>query len=219
LVALVGLGGWLVTLGWPFLQTLSPDTPAGQLLEITDRLAGARDFDARVTLESNGEEPVELRARFVQHPALRIDLLRPSELYGEVYTLRQGTGGWILVHYRPHADRAVGVTHPMAAPEWLDDVLDARGLRVGVQLGRISVTSPETNVLEVEPLPGPFSRATIRRAPEEDVLLSQIDLYSVVEGQAQRVLRVHIDELELNQGIEFRELLSLPQWPYRWFEN
>jgi len=219
LVALVGLGGWLVTLGWPFLQTLSPETPAGQLLEITDRLAGAQDFDAQVVLESDQGEPVELRVRYVRHPALRIDLVSPSELAGEVYTLRRGGDGWIVVHYRPYADRAVGISHTMDAPEWLDEVLDARGLRIGLQLGRITVSSPEPGVIEVQQVPGPFSRVTIHRPPEEDVLLSQLDLYSLDDGQLRRALRIHVHSLELNQGTEFRDLLSLPQWPYRWFEQ
>ncbi|MFO8034604.1 MAG: hypothetical protein R6U88_05520 [Candidatus Bipolaricaulota bacterium] len=216
LVALVGLGAWLVALGWPFLQTLSPETPPGQLLQIAETLAGAEDLDARVTLEGQGDEGVEVRLRYIAHPAIRIDVLKPEELDGEVYTLREIVDGWMLVHYRPR--EGAGVEIPVEGADWLTDLLDVGRLRAGLQLGRISVASPEVGVLDIRGPPGPYHRLVIEKAPEdEDVLLTKVDVYSLKEEREVRIARAHILELELNQGIEFRELLSLPAPPRRWF--
>ncbi len=218
MVALVGLGAWLAVLGWPILQTLSPESPPGQLIQIAETLAAARDLEARVRLEGDGDEDVEVLLRYVDAPAIRLDLLAPEEMSGEVYTLREIDAGWLLVHYRPR--QSAGVEIPMEGQEWLGNLLDAGRLRAALQLGRISVTSPEPGVLDVQGPLGPFHRLVVQRPIEDEGLLfTRIDVYSLEEGREVRTACVQVLELEFDKGIEFRELLSLPDSPGRWFRG
>lgn len=219
MVALAGLGAWLVVLGWPFLQTLSPDSPPGQLLQIAERLAAANDLTARVELHSEEAENVEVLIRYVAAPALRIDILRPEEMAGEIYTLREIVDGWLLVHYRPR--EGTGVEIPLEGPDWLVDLFDVGRLRAGLRLGRVSVSSPEPGLLDVRGPPGPFYRLMIQRPvePEEDDLFTSVEIYSLEDEREVLVVRARLLEVKLDHGTEFRELLLLPDPPRRWFRG
>lgn len=216
LVALVGLGAWLAVLGWPFVQTLAPESPPGQLLRVAETLSGAQDLVARVTLKGEGNEPVKLLVRYIAAPAIRVDLLEPEALQGELYTLRPIVDGWLLVHYRPREESGVEVL--VDAPEWLTELFNVPRLRAGIQLGHIAVSSPASKVLDVRGPPGPFQRLVLHLG-DEDLLVERLVVYGVEDGQDVAVLEVHIDELALDEGLEFRELLSLPRPARRWFRG
>ncbi len=216
LVALIGLGAWIAVLGWPFLQTLAPESPPGQLLRVAEALSGAQDVVARVTLKGEGDEPVKVLVRYIAAPAVRVDVLEPEALRGELYTLRPIVDGWLLVHYRPREESGVEVL--VDAPEWLTGLFNVPRLRAGIQLGHIAVSSPESRVLDVRAPPGPFQRIVLQLG-DDDLLVERLVVYSVEDGREVRVLEAHIEELSLDQGLEFRDLLSLPQPARRWFRG
>lgn len=215
-VALVGLGAWLAVLGWPFLQTLAPESPPGQLLRVAEALSGAQDLVARVTVKGEGDEPVKVLVRYIATPAVRVDLLEPEALQGELYTLRPIVDGWLLVHYRPREEAGVEVL--VDAPEWLTGLFNVPRLRAGIQLGHIAVSSPASKVLDVRGPPGPFQRLVVHLG-DDDLLVEQLVVYGMANGREVAVLEAHIEELALDQGLEFRELLSLPQPARRWFRG
>lgn len=95
LVALfAGIVG-LLELDWA--QFLA-DPAREALRELWAEVGGWRDLEARVRIWGMGAEPVRMRIQAIpEEGALRLELLGPEALAGEIYTYRRG----MLVHYRP----------------------------------------------------------------------------------------------------------------------
>ncbi len=216
-IAAVALAAWLVVMGWPLLRTLNPDSPPAQLLALVDGLAAAEDLVAHVVLDGGEGTPVEAFVRYVAGPAARIDLVTPEVLQGEVYTLREVTEGWLLVHYRP--GEATGVESRMQMPRWLDQLRDLGRIRMGIRLGHIAVASPRAGELVVEGPLGDISRAVLRTTPDDPLKIKRIELYTLVEGVERQMMALDVLEIAYNVGLEYREVLAFPESPRRWIRS
>jgi len=158
---IVALLAGLVASSVPWLVTLDPNRPEGMLVNMLQTLDAARDVDAR--LEIMGLEGPAITAhlqwlRGLGEEALKVSLLGPPELKGEIFTLH----GRLLAHYRPdlagqeQAEAAssdekqksgviVRVTLPAEVPQggetplaWMS--FDPREIITGLRLGSVRVS-------------------------------------------------------------------------------
>lgn len=212
IVGLVGLMAGLFSLSWPFVQTLNPATPPGMLLRLVETIAGASDLSALITLY--GEEGQEITARvyYLRTPALRLELISPQELEGEIYTLRKIEAGWLLVHWRPR--EKTGIESRLTVPEWEETLalIELNRLRQAIWLTQVNVTRAEDGALEVRGKFGPFRRVLVWLDPDTN-------LPTRLKVIGEETLDITIEELQLNQDLTLRDLLSLPEQPEVWIQT
>jgi len=145
---LVGLLASLVASSVPWLVTLDPNRPEGMLVQVLQTLQAAHDLDAHIVLTGPEGPAVAFQLRWLRGEeggALKITLLAPKELRGEMFTLRRG----LLAHWRPDPQGGEGVivrlNLPQDTPEagspfpWVN--FDPRELITGIRLGSVRVTA------------------------------------------------------------------------------
>jgi len=146
---LVGLLASLVASSVPWLVTLDPNRPEGMLVQVLQTLQAAHDLDAHIVLTGPEGPAVAFQLQWLRGEdggALKISILAPKELRGEMFTLRSG----LLAHWRPDPQGGQGVivrlTLPQDAPEeagspfpWVN--FDPRELITGIRLGTVRVTA------------------------------------------------------------------------------
>ncbi|MFH1610088.1 MAG: hypothetical protein ABID40_05635, partial [Candidatus Bipolaricaulota bacterium] len=177
MVGVLLLGGLvaLAALVWPWLDPLSPARATEKLLAVLSTWNGVRDFAAQVAVRGAEGETLA-RILFLTPGNLRIDVLAPEGLAGEVFALRPVSEGWLFVHYRPWID--LGIEARILASE-LESSLNlptmAQTLE-GIRRGQVRVSyvpAPTDNAFGASPgdefdvrgLPGQFPRIVLRVDP------------------------------------------------------
>ncbi len=207
-VFLLALGAGLI-LGffalWPFFQP-DPDLLARQrLLEVIRAWEGIRDLRAEIGVLRPGEPRLNFSLLYLAGLALRLEIQEPEELRGEVYALRAVPEGWLLVHFRPNLGLGLEARFSNQA---LTAVL--AGFE-GFSLEKAKIRWPEEDVVRLEGLSGAFAEVELRLDPNTR-LPAQIRL----KDRAGNPLELAWEKVEVNVGLELRELLLLDPFPTRW---
>ncbi len=166
---------------------------------------GIQDLQAEMEVLRAGEPALRLKVLALVGLAVRLEIHAPQELAGEVYALRAVPQGWLLVHFRPALSLGLEARFPENALVQLLGGLGTADLR------KVQVSWPEENVVLLSGLSGPFPNVEIHfglafALPERVV---------ATDAHGQRV-EVWFGELQINQGLELRELLLLDPLPNRW---
>jgi hypothetical protein len=222
---LVALLAGLVASSIPFLMTFDPNRPEGKLALLASELGALRDLTAtaRLTWEGTGEELVVRAAWLAPERALRVEVLAPRELAGQVFTYQGGQ----INHFLPARDDIPAGVVILS----VGDILEGEGvgpfspqeLITAIRLGTLKVREERgegEDILEVSGrFPGlPLLRGLVLSFSQAQGPLSLGDLAGVtisLGGRTPRVLKITLDEVRINQGITLHEIRSFPQ-PYQW---
>lgn len=222
-VVLLGLAVALGPAALSWLDPLSPARAAGRFLAVVSSWNGVRDFRAELVVRGGGQE-IQLNVLFLAPASVRIEVLSPPALGGEVFALRPLPGGtWLFVHHRPNLE--VGVEARLSPEELgLPLFLPAAGeLRDGLRQGRIGVAyapgGAEGDRFDLRGLPGPFPRVELAVDPAT-LLPWRVRLYRDPGGSQALEIEVAIKnksrQLQVNTGLELRDLFQLSSPPRRW---
>ncbi|MCS7239821.1 MAG: hypothetical protein NZ651_01010 [Candidatus Bipolaricaulota bacterium] len=189
----------------PYLFPDENEQALQRLVEVTQAWAGVQDLQATLTLTKPGEPTLRLEVRYLPGLALRLEILEPAGLRGEVYALRPVPEGWLLVHFRPSLSLGLEARFPKEA---LPELLGGFG---AISLDRIRVSWLAQNIARITGLAGAFPTVEIELS--ENFRLPQ--RIRAVNPQGQTV-EVKVEEVAVNTGLELRELLILEPFPSRW---
>lgn len=165
----------------------------------------------------------ETRARvlFLVPANLRLDVLAPSSLVGEVFTLRPVAEEWLFVHYRPKVDLGIEARIPAKDLETSLKLPTPAQLWDGLRQGRISVTylpaslngAKSGDEFDLQGLPGQFPRIVLRVDPATQ-LPREVNLYP--DPGLPPTIEIEVRQLTVNTGLELRDVLRLDPSPRRW---
>jgi hypothetical protein len=218
-VAIVGGLAALAALAWPWLDPLSPARATERLIAVFGTWTGVRDFTAQVAVRG-GEGETLAQVQFLAPGNLRVDVLAPAGLAGEVFALRPVAEGWLFVHHRPRLGLGIETRIPASDLErslnlpTLAQVVEA--IRGGQRV-TYTPASPDhalpSDEFDVRGLPGQFSRIVLRVDPTTS-LPRDVRLYTEPTGEA--ALTIEVRSLSVNTGLELRDLFRLEPHPDRW---
>ncbi|MCX7750340.1 MAG: hypothetical protein N2320_02055 [Candidatus Bipolaricaulota bacterium] len=219
-VVLLGLAVALGPTVASLFDPLSPARAAGKFLEVVGVWGGVRDIRTELVLRGDGGE-ARVAVLFLAPAALRIEVLSPGEAAGEVFALRPTPGGeWLFLHHRPRLGVAVEARLPGLGGSALFPAPEE--LRAGLREGRIRVAyAPGTDGegFDLRGLPGPFPRAELWVDPGT-LLPWRARLYRDPDGPPALEVEVPLKEgsrsLQVNTGLELRDLFQLEPAPRRW---
>lgn len=189
----------------PYLFPNEDQQALQRLVEITRVWAGVQDLRAELIVAKPGEPTLHLEVLYLSELAVRLEIVEPPELKGEVYALRPLPEGWLLVHFRPNLSLGLEARFGGNA---LSELLGGFG---ALSLDKIRVAWPEENVARITGLTGAFSTVEIEFGP--DFSLPKRILATDRQGQT---IEVRMEKATVNSGLELRELLILEPFPSRW---
>lgn len=199
----LGLAALVVSSLWPQLN------PGGELLawqkleELWRTWEGVQDLRASVEVRREGEPTLRCSMLFLAEAAVRLELQEPPELAGEVYALRPVAEGWLLVHFRPAL--GLGLEARFSGEElaslypWRPQSLKVRWL--------------DENTFLLSGLGGEFEELEVHTAG--DFRLPSRIFLRKKDGTA---MEIRLENVEVNSGLELRELLILDPLPTRWIQ-
>lgn len=202
LLALVGIG---VGLFGPYLLPSEDQRALQRLNEVLQIWAGVQDLEARLTIRRPGEPALKIRLLYLSGLALRLEIEEPEGLAGEVYALRTISEGLLLVHYRPKL--ALGLEARFPSEELAALIFE------GNPSSTIKVSWPKEDVLRLRGLSAPFSQADLYLAGE-----FQLPHRIVATSPDGVITELEVEELQVNRGLELRDLLLLEPLPTRWIQ-
>ncbi len=202
LVVGVGLVASLFAMVWPYLHPESPFWAQQRLVELLRTWERVRDLNATVIIRRPGEPPLRVRLFYLAGAAARLEVEEPSELAGEVYTLRPAEEDWIFVHFRPRLSLGLEARFSPAEVE---------ALFAPFALGKGEVRWVNEVSFVLRGLTGPFRDAEVHVGGEFS--LPQRIILREPQGH---FMELQVIALEVNQGMELRDLLILDPFPTRW---
>lgn len=233
-VAVLLLGGVLALAPtvWSWLDPASPARTVERLFVVLSSWNGIRDLVAHVVLRGV-EGETAARVTFLAPANLRLDVLAPESLAGTVFALRPVGEEWLFVHYRPGMD--LGIEARIAAQELTESLhLPAlaeveESLRRGeVQVSYVpagGLADPTFDEYDLGGLPGPFPRIVLRVDPPTS-LPRGVALYADLAETPTLTIEVARDPgaadptgewlMEVNTGLELRDVFRLDPLPHRW---
>lgn len=221
-VVLLGLAVALGPAALEWLDPLSPARAAGRFLAVVNSWNAVRDFQGELVVRGGGGE-TRLAVLFLAPASVRIEVLAPPEAAGEVFALRPLPGGtWLFLHHRPKLGLGVEVRLPpedLALPFVLPTAAELRdGLRRG-QIGVAYAPGPEGDGFDLRGLPGAFPRVELWVDPAT-LLPWRVRLYGNPDGPPALEVEVPLKDgsrsLQVNTGLELRDLFQLSPPPGRW---
>ena len=232
-VAVLLLGGALALapIVWSWFDPTSPARAVERLVAVLGTWGGIRDFVAEVAVR--GDEGEVLGTLLFLTPAyVRLNLVAPRTLAGEVFSLRPVGEEWLFVHYRPSVD--IGIEARIAA-QVLEASLDLPTpaqvwdrLRRGAIRVAYTPASPGNgpqdggeDQFDIMGVSGAFPRVVLH-VDRSTHLPTLVQLFSDPAGRP--VLEVEVRELSVNTGLELREVFRLERAPGepapgRWFSH
>ncbi len=225
-VAVLLLGGVVALatlLVWPWLDPLSPARATEKLLAVLGAWNGVRDFEAQVAVRGGNGETLA-RVLFLAPGNLRIDVLAPEGLAGEVFALRPVVEGWLFVHYRPRIDLGIEARIPAGKLENSLGLPTMAQVLEGIRRGRVRVSyvpaptdvafgEAASDEFDVRGLPGGFPRIVLRVNPATG-LPQEVHLYADPAGGP--TLEIEARNVTVNAGLELRDLFRLEPPPGHW---
>lgn len=190
---------------WPRIVPDENQRAQELLNEAIRTWAGLRDIQAEIVLLKPGEPALRLQVLYLAGLAVRLEVKEPEELAGEVYALRAVPEGWLLVHSRPKLALGLEARFPETA---LGRILEEFG---NPSWEKLKVRSPKENTLEISGLTGAFTAMEIELG-ETFLLPNRV----VIITNGEERLEIKVQNLEVNKGLELRDLLLLDPLPTRW---
>jgi len=171
-----------------------------------------------------GKEETLARVLFLSPGNLRIDVLAPEGLAGEVFALRPVAEGWLFVHYRPWIDLGIEARIPASKLENSLGLPTMVQILEGIRRGRVHVSyvpaqtdiafgEASSDEFDVRGLPGEFPRIVLRVNPATG-LPREVHLYADPTGQP--TLEIEARNVTVNAGLELRDLFRLEPQPSHW---
>ncbi len=190
---------------WPRIIPDENQRALERLNEAIRTWAGLRDIQADLVLLRPGEPALRLGVLYLGGLAVRLEIKEPAELAGEVYALRAVPEGWLLVHSRPKLSLGLEARFPEAA---LGKILGELG---NPSWEKLKVSAPKENTLKIVGLSGPFTAVELELS--ENFSLPNRIVILTNDGER---LEVQVQNLQVNRGLELRDLLLLDPLPTRW---
>lgn len=224
-VAVLILGGALALapVVWSWLDPASPARSVEKLLLVLNAWSGIRDGVAQVAVRGTGGE-VLARVLYLSPAHLRVDVLAPGTLAGEMFALRPVGEEWLFLHHRPHEGFAI---EARISAETMADALEFPTLSQvweSLRRGRLNVSyvpAPTNNAprsasmdqFDIQGLPGRYPRIVLRVDPATQ-LPREVALYA--DPKSPPAVEIEVRHLDVNTGLELREVFRLDPPPDRW---